>query len=130
MTRLVSEPNRVKRIKRLVFGYAFCSGLLAQRAIQRGPPTARRPRRGRPVPERTPRLPPLSDDVWKPEPVAEEEVLLATKVDGQSLKDVAADVSWWLCFFPTSLCVVFLSQFYTSKSHIRHNLRFYLVLSF
>eukprot|EP00434_Breviolum_minutum_P025879 symbB.v1.2.022881.t1/scaffold2049.1/size91137/8 len=72
-------------------------GLLAQRAIQRGPPTApRRPRRGRPVPkpvqERTPRLPPLSDDVWKPEPVAEEEVLLATKVDGQSLKDVAAEV--------------------------------------
>ena len=109
-----------------VFGYPFWQGLLAQRAIQRGPPTApRRPRRGRPVPkpvqERTPRLPPLSDDVWKPEPVAEEEVLLATKVDGQSLKDVAAEVSWWRLFFPPHHCVLvfwcFLSQFYTSYIH-------------
>lgn len=108
-----------------VFGYPFWQGLLAQRAIQRGPPTApRRPRRGRPVPkpvqERTPRLPPLSDDVWKPEPVAEEEVLLATKVDGQSLKDVAAEVSWWRLFFsPTSLCVGFL-MFFVTVLYILH----------
>lgn len=40
-----------------------------------------------------PLLPPLSDSVWKPTPVAEEEVLQATEVNGQSsLKDVAAEV--------------------------------------
>jgi hypothetical protein len=43
-----------------------------------------------------PLLPPLSDSVWKPTPVAEEEVLQATEVNGQSsLKDVAAE-AWQL----------------------------------
>eukprot|EP00435_Cladocopium_sp_Y103_P024173 s2296_g5.t3 len=83
----------------------FGASIIAQRASRGGAPTAprtrprRAPRLGRkPKPKApqsvapVPLLPPLSDSVWKPTPVAEEEVLQATEVNGQSsLKDVAAE---------------------------------------
>ena len=84
----------------------FGQGIIAHRASPGGAPTAPRRRRAPRAPrQRTPKpkaappraapvplLPPLSDSVWKPTPVAEEEVLQATEVNGQSsLKDVAAE---------------------------------------
>lgn len=61
-----------------------------RRSTQR--PVGRKPKA---VPE-TPVLPPLNSNVSKPVPVSEEEVLEATEVKGQSLKDVATEVSWIL----------------------------------
>eukprot|EP00438_Fugacium_kawagutii_P014488 Skav223535 [mRNA] locus=scaffold1160:447596:450970:+ [translate_table: standard] len=79
---------------------AQCSqGLIACRA-QRGAPAVPRTRRStrRPVgrkPKAVPQppvLPPLNSNVSKPIPVPEEEVLEATEVKNQSLKDVATEV--------------------------------------
>ena len=86
----------------------FGQGVIAHRASRGEAPTAprsrpRAPRLGRkPKPKArqsvapVPLLPPLSDGVWKPTPVAAEEVLQAAEVNAQSrLQDVAAE-AWQL----------------------------------